>query len=199
MSSDQDAIAQVRPTSYDIDPIHIQRWSPRAFLEQEVPEDKLLSVLEAARFAPSAFNFQPWRFIVARTPEDRETFRSFLVEFNQVWCEKVPVLILIVSQSTSEKGANLTHAFDAGAAWGALAYEAVRQGLVTHAMTGFDFDKARQLLNVPEEFTIQAAVALGYQGDKSSLPQAMADREGPSPRRPLDQSVFEGSFGAALR
>jgi nitroreductase len=193
------AVAQVRPTAHDIDPINVNRWSPRSFLNKEVPEEVLLSVLEAARFAPSAFNFQPWRFIVARTQEERAKFLPFLIDFNRAWCEKVPVLILIVSQSSSENGPFPSHAFDAGAAWGALAHEAVRKGLVTHAMTGFDFDKAREALNVPEEYAIQALVALGYQGEKEALPEAMAEREGPSPRRPLEQSVFKGVFGQPIK
>ncbi|XID92696.1 nitroreductase family protein [Paenibacillaceae bacterium WGS1546] len=199
MTTVQEAIAQARPTAYDIDPINVNRWSPRSFLEKEVPEEALFSVLEAARFAPSAFNFQPWRFIVARTREEREKFLPFLIDFNRAWCEKVPVLILIVSQSSSDKGPLPSHAFDAGAAWGALSHEAVRKGLMTHAMTGFDFDKARQALNIPEEFAIQALIALGYQGDKEALPPAMAEREGPSPRRPLEESVFKGVFGQPIK
>ncbi|QTH41398.1 nitroreductase family protein [Cohnella sp. LGH] len=195
----QEAVAQARPTSYEIDPINVNRWSPRSFQEKEVPEETLFAVLEAAGFAPSAFNFQPWRFIVARTPEERAKFLSFLAEFNQAWCAKVPVLILIVSQTSSENGPFPSAAFDAGAAWGALAHEAVRKGLVTHAMTGFDFEKARQVMNVPENFAIQAAVALGYQGDKDALPEMMASREAPSPRRPLEETVFKGAFGQPIK
>ncbi|RED51814.1 MULTISPECIES: nitroreductase family protein [Cohnella] len=195
----QEAVSQARPTSYEIDPINVNRWSPRSFQEKEVPEETLFAVLEAAGFAPSAFNFQPWRFIVARTPEERANFLSFLAEFNQAWCAKVPVLILIVSQTSSENGPFPSAAFDAGAAWGALAHEAVRKGLVTHAMTGFDFEKARQVMNVPENFAIQAAVALGYQGDKDALPEMMASREAPSPRRPLEETVFKGAFGQPIK
>ncbi len=195
----QEAVSQARPTSYEIDPINVNRWSPRSFQEKEVPEETLFAVLEAAGFAPSAFNFQPWRFIVARTPEERAKFLSFLAEFNQAWCAKVPVLILIVSQTSSENGPFPSAAFDAGAAWGALAHEAVRKGLVTHAMTGFDFEKARQVMNVPENFAIQAAVALGYQGDKDALPEMMASREAPSPRRPLEETVFKGAFGQPIK
>ncbi|MFB9275626.1 nitroreductase family protein [Cohnella cellulosilytica] len=198
MTTVQEAAAQVRPTVYDIDPINVNRWSPRSFQEKEVPEETLFAVLEAAGYAPSAFNFQPWRFIVARTPEERARFLPFLNEFNRGWCAKVPVLILIVSQTSSENGPFPSAAFDAGAAWGALAHEAVRKGLATHAMTGFDFELARQTLNVPDDFAIQAAVALGYQGDKDALPEAMAAREVPSPRRPLEQTAFKGVFGQPI-
>src|SRR5690606_26017431 len=125
-----------RKASYEIDPIYIQRWSPRSFLEKEIPEPTLFSLFEAAHWAPSAFNSQPWRFIIARTPEERNKFYSFISEFNLKWCKKAPVLALIIAKTTMpERGPLSSYAFDTGAAWGYLALEAARKGLITHPMT----------------------------------------------------------------
>ncbi|RUS49037.1 nitroreductase family protein [Cohnella sp. AR92] len=197
MATAQDLLTQNRPTAYPIDPINVNRWSPRSYLEKPIPEETLLSVFEAARFAPSAFNYQPWRFIVATSPEDRERFYTFIGEFNLAWCKKAPTLVLIVSSTETEKGPFPSHAFDTGAAWGALAHEASRKGLITHAMTGFDFAKAREALGIPESFAIQALVAIGYQGPSDALPPAMAEREVPSPRKPVQELLFQGTFGQA--
>jgi nitroreductase len=184
-----------RQAEYDIDPVYLNRWSPRSFLDKDVPEDVLWSLFEAARWAPSAFNLQPWRFVIARTPEDREKFYPFISEFNLAWCRKAPVLVLVLSQRVSDRGENLSHAFDTGAAWGFLALEAVRKGLITHPMTGFDMAKARETLGIPDEYAIQALIAIGYQGPREALPDGLREREQPSQRRPLSSFVHEGVFG----
>lgn len=184
-----------RKADHDIDPIYLNRWSPRSFLEKDVPDEVLWSLFEAARWAPSAYNLQPWRFVIARTPEERERFHTFISEFNLVWCRKAPVLVLMLSQRVSDHGDNPSHAFDAGAAWGFLALEAVRKGLVTHPMTGFDMEKARETLGIPEEFAIQALIAIGYQGPREALPEELRKREQPSPRRPLNGLVYQGIYG----
>nr|WP_240353171.1 nitroreductase family protein [Cohnella algarum] len=196
MSSLSPQVAPFRKADYPVDPIYLNRWSPRSFAEKDVPEETLFTVLEAARWAPSAFNLQPWKFIVAKTKEDRERFAPFIGEFNQAWCLKAPVLILIVSQKTWEKGDIGSHSFDTGAAWGYLSLEATRQGLATHAMTGIDFDKAREIVGLPDDYAVQALVALGYQGPKENLPAPMQEREQPSPRNPIRDSVFQGVFGS---
>ncbi|KYD19331.1 MAG: nitroreductase family protein [Caldibacillus debilis] len=188
-------ILEHRVPEFEVDEVFIKRWSPRAFQEKEVPEDLLFSLFEAARWAPSAYNSQPWRFIIARTKEDREKFHTFISDFNLLWCKKAPVLVLILSK-TKEDGKNIvSHAFDTGAAWGYLSIQAMKHGLITHPMTGFDFAKAREVLNIPEEYAIQALVAIGYQGKKEDLPEHLQEREFPKGRRPLKESVFEGSFG----
>ncbi|WP_027091394.1 nitroreductase family protein [Cohnella thermotolerans] len=199
MSTLKEEVAQVRQAAYPIDPAVLNRWSPRSFLEKEVPENTLLSVLEAAHWAPSAFNAQPWRFIVARTREQREKFFPFIGEFNRSWCEKAPVLVLIVSKTVTDKGEFPSHAFDTGAAWGFLALEAAKQGLATHAMTGFDFAKAREILEIPEDHAIQALVAIGYQGAKENLPEGIRAREVPSQRVPVKDVLYEGSFGKSFK
>lgn len=186
---------RLRQAEYDIDPVYLNRWSPRSFLDKDVPEDVLFSLFEAARWAPSAYNLQPWRFVIARTPADRETFHSFIHEYNLAWCKTAPVFALMLSHKVSERGDNASHAFDAGAAWGFLALEAVRKGLATHPMTGIDFEKAREMLRIPEEYAIQALIAIGYQGPRDRLPSALQEREQPSQRRPVQSFVYEGVFG----
>lgn len=186
-----------RQPAYDIDPVYINRWSPRSFLDKEVPEEVLWSLFEAARWAPSAFNSQPWRFIIARTPDERKAFHTFISENNRRWCEKAPVFALIVSKTVTERGPMRSHAFDTGAAWGFLALEAARKGLITHPMTGIDFDKARKTLHIPEEYEIQALIAIGYQGPKDELPDDLQERERPTPRSPIQDHIMHGTFGQA--
>ncbi|MCP8969406.1 nitroreductase family protein [Ectobacillus ponti] len=188
-----------RQSAYDINPVFLNRWSPRSFSTQEVPEDILLSLFEASRWAPSAFNRQPWRFILAHTQEAREKFHSFIGEFNMLWCKPVPAFALIISEKVTEHGENRSASFDAGAAWGFLALEAVHKGLITHPMTGIDFAKAREVLNIPETYEIDALVAIGYQGTPEALPEQLREREQPSQRRATKESVFEGSFGRSLK
>ncbi|TRZ37901.1 nitroreductase family protein [Niallia circulans] len=184
-----------RNSSFDISLQFINRWSPRSFLEKAIPEDVLLSIFEAARWAPSASNVQPWRFIIARTQADLEKFHSFIVPGNLLWAKHAPALAVILSETSTERGPNAWHAFDAGTAWSHLALEAHNQGLVTHAMGGFDNVLARQVLNIPEQYELHAVVAIGYQGEKESLPDNLQEREKPSSRRALRESLFEGSFG----
>ena len=187
-------VKQYREPEYNTDSMFIERWSPRAFQEKEIPESILMSVFEAAKWAPSANNFQPWRFIIARSKSDLETFHSFINPGNRVWCEKAPVLTVIISKKITDKGVSASHAFDAGAAWGYLALEASRKGLITHAMGGFDRQKAREVLQVPDEYDLHCVIAIGYQGDATQLPENVQEREKPSSRRPLKESIFEGTF-----
>ncbi|HZG85775.1 nitroreductase family protein [Paenibacillus sp.] len=188
----------LRQPAYDIDPVFIQRWSPRSFANKDVPEETLFSLFEAARWAPSANNMQPWRFIVARTKEDLETFHSFILPGNLAWCQNAPALAVLASATTTERGDNRAHAFDAGTAWGYLALEATRQGLVTHAMGGFDREKARAALGLPDDVEPQIVIAIGYRGEKEALPENLQEREQPNGRRPLNETVFEGGFGKVI-
>lgn len=189
-----------RRADHEIGEWFLRRWSPRSFLEKPVPEEDLLALFEAARWAPSAFNMQPWRFVLARTPEDAARFHSFISESNLVWAKKAPAIAAVLSQKADpERGPNRTHAFDTGAAWGFLALEAARRGIATHPIGGFDRDKAREVLQVPEDYDIWALVIIGYRGEPEALPEALRAREQPSSRRPIDDTVFEGGFGRALR
>jgi nitroreductase len=178
-----------RQADYEIDSTFLNRWSPRSFLEKEVPEDVLMSVLEAARWTPSAMNSQPWRFIIARTKEDREKFHSFILEGNRKWCEKAPVLVALISDKEVP-----THEFDSGASWAFLSLQATKNGLITHPMAGFEKEQARDVLHVPDDFDIQLIVAIGYQGEKEVLSVDLQEREHPSNRRPLKELIFEGEY-----
>lgn len=188
-------VKSYRKPDYAIDDVFVERWSPRSFLEKEVPEEILLTILEAARWAPSAFNEQPWRFIIAKTAEEREKFYPFISENNLAWCKKAPVLTLILSKKTRNGEPLISHSFDTGAAWAHMALQANKCGLVTHPMTGFDFDKAREMLEIPEEYAIEALIAIGYQGEKEDLPERFQDREQPNGRRPIMESIYSEKFG----
>lgn len=192
-----------RRSPYPIDPMFMDRWSPRAFGPEEISEADLFTILEAARWAPSAFNSQPWRFIYAR----RDTAHwakllSLLAEFNQGWAKNAAALVFIISNSVLRPpGADKdvpsrSHSFDAGAAWGSLALQATRMGWHTHGMTGVDFDRAFAELGVPAGFRVEAALAIGRLGDKSQLSASLQTRELPSDRLPLEKIAAEGSFPA---
>lgn len=183
-----------RQAAYEIDPIYIKRWSPRAFTNKQVADDVLYSLFEAARWAPSASNIQPWRFIFARNEADRQKFLSFINESNVIWCQNAPVLVAVVSHEKNGERHNRTHAFDTGTAWGFLALEAARKGLIAHAMGGFNHEKAKEVLQVPDDYTIHAIVAIGYQGEKEMLSEALQAREKPSDRKKIEEFISEGSF-----
>jgi nitroreductase len=189
-------VQAIRSVSKDIEPLILNRWSPRAFAERAVSDELLTSLFEAARYAPSASNVQPWRFIVAKREEDRLTFHSFIHEKNRQWCERAPVLVLVAGQRMNAASGKLnrTYAFDTGAAWAYLALEATRQGLITHAMAGFMQDKAREALGIPNNYEPLIVIAIGYRGDVAMLDPEFQEREKPSARYPLIDTVFEGRF-----
>src|SRR5699024_6620996 len=168
----------MRKAAYDIDPIYIKRWSPRSFTDQAIPDDVLYSLFEAARWAPSAANMQPWRFIIARTPADKENFLSFIDDRNVIWCQNAPVLVAFSSRMENPKSGKeyRTHSYDTGTAWGFLALEANRKRLITHSMVGFEREKAKAALRLPKNFAVHAIVAIGYQGDKEALPKHLQER-----------------------
>lgn len=185
-------VKEHRKAEHSVSPLFLNRWSPRAYDDRKISDDDLYSVLEAAHWAPSAFNEQPWRFIVAKTESQLKTFHEFLNPFNRAWAEKAPVLVLVASTERRENGdINGAHVFDAGAAWGYLALQATLLGLSTHAIGGFDKDKARSLLNIPDDIALHAVIAIGYRGEKETLDENLQKREVPSGRRPLKEVVFE--------
>lgn len=193
-------ISNNRTPSVEVDAMFPDRWSPRAF-DASKPIDKatLHTLFEAARWAPSCFNDQPWLFFYAHEESDRKAFLSTLVEGNQMWAKSAPVLVYIASRkhflSNPEK-ANAWSTFDTGAAWMAFALQARKLGLYTHAMAGFQVEKAHALLELPQErYAIHAAVALGHRAKPSQLPETLAEKEKPSPRQALVDFVFEAKFG----
>jgi nitroreductase len=189
-----------REAHHPIDPLFLARWSPRAFDGAAMPEADLMAMFEAARWAPSSFNAQPWRFLYARRDgPDWARFLKLLVPFNQSWAHRASVLVIILSDSEMEitpgqPFPSHTHSFDAGAAWACLALQAARMGYFAHGMAGVDWDAARAELKVPDRFRIEAAAAIGRMGDVALLDEHMRSREVPSGRKPATDFVFRGSF-----
>ncbi len=186
-----------RKATYPIGNIFLQRWSPRAMTGEQLSEQKLLSLFEAARWAPSSYNNQPWRFLYAkRNTKEWDVFFDLMVEFNQSWAKNASALVVVVSKKTFDFNGKpaQTHSFDTGAAWMSLALQATKQGLVTHGMQGFDYDKAKKVLNVPDDYNVEAMLAIGKQGEKDLLPKEMQDKEEPSDRKKLSEIAWEGKF-----
>jgi len=186
-----------RKADYPIEDIFIERWSPRAMSGHALTGDEIMTLFEAARWAPSTFNVQEWRFLYATKDSSHwPTFFDLLVEFNQSWCEKAALLGLVLSQSVFPRNGkpNPVHVFDSGMAYYGLALQGARMGLVVHGMAGFDPEKARRELKVPEEFSINAMFAVGRPGDPDQLPEGIRDQEVPSDRRPTAESICEGPF-----
>lgn len=176
-----------------------ERWSPRAFGDKGVSPHILKSLFEAARWAPSSSNSQPWAYIVA-TKEDKENFDKILstmVEFNQGWAKHAPVLAISVAQIKNKEGKPNTHAFhDVGSASAQLTFQAVADGLHVHQMAGFDANKAREVFHIPDDWQAVAAMAIGYPGDPNSLPDKLKERElAPRNRKPLADFVMTGDWG----
>jgi nitroreductase len=187
-------------TQYPIHELLKRRWSPRAFSNRIVEPDTLRSLLEAARWAPSSYNEQPWSFIVATKDDPVEFGRllSCLVEGNIQWAQHAPVLMVSVARlSFEEDGKPNRHAFhDVGQAAANLTVQATALGLFVHQMAGILPDKVRALYGVPEQYEPVAAIALGYPGDPQSLPERLRNRElAPRERKPLTEFVFTGRWG----
>jgi flavin reductase (DIM6/NTAB) family NADH-FMN oxidoreductase RutF/nitroreductase len=188
-----------RTPDYGIADVFTSRWSPRAFTEVEIGDDELMTFLEAARWAPSAMNEQPWRFIaVKRNDESWPNMIDTLSRTNKIWASRASALVAFVSKSdTVFDGAVYeapTHQFDTGAAWMSFALQAHLAGWHTHAMAGFDRERARVTFEIPENYSINALVAIGKQGEASLLPEALQHRELPSVRHPLSDLVSRGVF-----
>jgi nitroreductase len=182
-------------------PIHDlirRRWSPRAFSERPVEPEKLLSVFEAARWAASSSNEQPWAFLVATNdePKNHEEMLGVLVDFNRGWANKAPVLILTVAR-THKDGKAIRHAFyDLGQAAANLTLQATDYGLMTHTMGGFNVEAAMERFAVPDEWEPVSVIALGYPGDPNSLPEKLREREiAQRQRKHARTFVFSGSWG----
>jgi len=176
------------------------RWSPRAFADKKIPPEALRALFEAARWAPSSNNEQPWAYIAAPkdASEDFANLLSILVEFNQSWAKDAPLLALSVAHLNWQKSGkpNALAKHDVGSATAQLTFEANSRGLFVHQMAGFDGEKARRVFGIPEDWEPVAAMAIGYLGDPASLPAALRDRElTPRTRKSLAEFVMEGSWG----
>lgn len=186
-----------RKADHPIEPLFLRRWSPRAMTGEPIAEAELLRLFEAARWAPSTRNEQEWRFLYARNGSEHwPTFFDLLKPGNRGWCERAAVLVVVVAHTnfSNTGGPNPVHLFDCGAAFQNLALQGAAMGLVVHGMAGFDYDAARAALRVPDDHEVAAMIALGHPGDPDSLPPDLREREVPSGRRPVRESIREGPF-----
>ncbi len=185
-----------------VDPMFLDRWSPRAFSAEPVQAELICALFEAARWAPSSGNIQPWFYLYADREPERSVFLSCLNERNQMWARQAPVLAFALSHKNAKGKDTPNHwaGFDTGASWMAVALEARKLGLYTHAMAGFNIDQVYERLKVPrEKFDIWAGIAVGWMGDPADLPDDFGKREFPSPRKPLDEVVSRGFFPEHMR
>jgi nitroreductase len=188
-----------RSVNYQIAPLLLDRWSPRSMTGEPLTDEEFFPLFEAARWAPSSYNCQLWRFIVARR-QNREEFDKFfglLTPGNQVWAKNAAALVVVASRTRFEYNdkPSITHAFDAGAAWQNLALEATRRELVAHGMEGFDYARAKTELLIPNNFEVHAMIAIGRRAPAENLPEKYRTMEQPTSRRPLKEIMFQGAFG----
>ncbi len=192
-----------RSPDHPIESIFLERWSPRAFTGEAIPAAELMRIFEAARWAPSSYNSQPWRFLYAhRDTPHFAPFLSLLVEGNRSWANRAAVLMVALSKSVMRPiGADKdipshSHSFDAGAAWANLALQATAMGWHAHAMVGLDMARAFAELNVPAGYRVECAIAIGRRGDPAMLPGPLQMREAPNGRDPVSSFAMEGGFRA---
>jgi nitroreductase len=192
-----------RKPEHPIEPVFLDRWSPRAFAPDTIAEEDLLALFEAARWAPSSYNSQPARFIYGRrgTPAF-DKLLDLLTPNNQSWAREAAALVVVLSNSLMRPPGqdkdvpSRSHSFDAGAAWMSFALQARMRNWYTHGMVGVDFDRAFAELGVPQGFRVECAVALGRIGNPAGLPEPLRAREQPNGRQPLSAIVMEGAFKA---
>jgi len=186
-----------RKSTFKINSLILNRWSPRSMTGEELDEDTIMALFEAARWAPSSYNNQPWRFIYAkRNTKYWNKLFDLLAEPNKIWAKNAALLVVVASNKNFEINGtfSITHKYDTGAAWENLALEATSRGLVAHGMQGFDYKKAREDLEIPDDFEVMAMIAIGKRGPKENLPLNLQEKENPNNRKPLQEIVMEGSF-----
>ena len=188
--------SQRRHGAYPIDSLFIDRWSPRALSGESLAHEELMTLFEAARWAPSSNNNQPWRMLYApRNTTPWPLFLGLLNEGNRRWAQHGGALVLFISKLTLADGRpSRTHAFDTGAAWENFALQGTRRNLVVHGMQGFDYDRARSELKIPPEYEVDAIAVVGKAADAQQLPEDLRARERPNDRRPLADTVRAGPF-----
>jgi nitroreductase len=195
------AIAQFRKAEHPVDPLFVNRWSPRAMSGEAVTQEELNSLFEAMRWAPSSYNEQPWRIVYAfNNTREWNLFFDLLVPFNQEWVKNAGALLLIVSKNnfTHNNTYSVSHSFDTGAAVQNLALQGDLMNLVVHGMAGFDYQKAKELLQIPDDYTIEAMFAVGKPGEITRLPEAMQANEKPSDRKKIEQFTHQGKFTSLI-
>lgn len=187
----------LRKTKYPILDVFLARRSSRALSDESISDQELMTLFDAARWAQSSYNNQPWRFIYARKNTAQwQTFFNFLVSANQVWAKDAQVLVVVLSKNAFDYNnkPSRTHSFDTGAACQNMALQGAFLDIVVHGMEGFDYQKARTELEIPDVYEIQAMFAIGKIGQLSHLPENLQSKEVPSERKPLDEIVFQDRF-----
>ena len=190
--------SEKRKADHPIDNMFLDRWSPRAMTGETISQEDLMTLFEAARWAPSSYNNQPWRMLFARRDGKHwSLFFDLLVEFNQSWAKNAAALVLFISRTHFDFNGEpaVTHSFDTGAAWENLALQGWLKGFVVHGMQGFDYERAKTALNIPEGFEVEAMAAIGKPADSATLSQDLLEKEAPSDRRKLEETICEGPFG----
>lgn len=186
-------MSTTRTTTTPINAQFLDRMSPRAFTGEALTTAQMEQLADAARWAPSASNKQPWVFAYAlRDDANWAAFSNIPNEFNRRWCLNAGALIVLLSDKEASPG---KHSFDAGCAWGYLALEAHSMGLATHAMGGFSAEEAAAVLKLPENLVAECVIAVGRRGDVASLPEDLREREVASSRKPLSEMLFAGAVG----
>ena len=189
--------AFARQPEAEVDQLFLERWSRRALSDRPLTAQQISTLFEAARWAPSANNLQPWLFVYANLPEDLAKARTLLKETNQRWASRAPLLVFVFARKRRpETGAPLrTAAFDTGAAWQSLALQAHKLGLSTRAMGGIHHELSYEALGVPaEDFESMAGIAIGYPGERDVLPADLQEKEQPNLRKSVREFAFEGRY-----
>ena len=186
-----------RKTEYPVQELILNRWSPRSFSEEPISDTELMTIFDAARWAQNSFNNQPWRFIYCRNGSAHwQKFLDLLEPGNKIWAQHARVLVLVISKNTFDYDGSpsKTHTFDTGAAAQNMALQASSMDIACHGMEGFDYDRARAVFNIPNDYTVEAMFAIGKLGKKEDLPEKLREREKPSDRKPLKDVVFENEL-----
>jgi nitroreductase len=186
-----------RKPDHPIESIFLRRWSPRAMSGEPLSEAEIQSLFEAARWAPSTYNEQEWRFLYARRDTSQwPSFFELLMEGNRHWCHRAAMLAVVLAHKVFQQNGrpNPVHLFDSGLAFENLALQGTFMGLVVHGMQGFDFEKARKSLGVPEDYAVAAMFAVGRPGNPDDLDPGLREREIPSPRKSIGEIICEGRF-----
>ena len=189
--------SDVRVPEYPILPLFLDRWSPRAMSGEPIELAELMRLFEAARWAPSSANSQPWRMLFARRDTPHwPLFFDLLTDSNKIWCVRAAALVLFISKTVHEKTGkpSITNSYVTGASWENFALQGVISGLVVHGMQGFDYARAREVLRIPDDFRVEAMGAVGRPGRTEDLPEHLRDRDVPNGRRPLVEIVCEGPY-----
>lgn len=182
----------MRTFKYDLLEVIKNRWSARAFSDEIVEKDDIYALLEAANYAPSAMNEQPWRFILGYDNDVLLKLRESLTLSNQEWANRAPVLICLLSHRFHARNGkeNKFHVFDSGSAFAFLSLEATNRGLIAHPMGGFDKEKIREDFKISDEYDIVLMIAIGYLGDKSLLSESNQLRENPGSRKSFEENII---------